>query len=337
MNKKLLFPAAILALVLAGAGCNKAGKLSEPSKTPLPTGPVELKLKWPQGERVVQNMDVKSKTETAIPGRPEPMQQNTTMGQKYALTVLKENSDGGHEVEMEFLSARMGIEMGGKKLVNYDSAKPSAADATNPVAGMFGKIVGSKLKFIMNSSNMVERIDGVDEMMNRLSAGMPAASLGTLKGMYSEGYFKQMMSSARFMPSKAVSPGDTWPVHLEMPMEPLGILVMDYNVSLQGWEKHGQRNCARMEFTGTIKSMPGSATQPAMMGMSMTMKDGNSTGTTWFDPELGIAIDTTMNQDMTMTITLPKNPKAKTGPASQPQTLTTRINQEVDIKLDSLN
>jgi hypothetical protein len=338
MNTKFLTSLAAMALVLAVAGCNKAGKLSEASKAPLPTGPVELKLKWTQGERVVQNMDMETKTETSVPGRPEPMQQNITMGQKYAMNVLKDTPDGGHEVEMEFLSARMGMQMGGRKMADYDSEKKSPGDSTNPVAGMFGKMVGAKIQFFMDASNNVDHIEGVDEMMSRLSAGGAAASTAALKGMMNEGYFKQMMSSSRFIPHQAVSPGDSWPVEMEYPAIPLGTLILDYTFTLQSWEKNGKRNCARLEFTGTIKTKPGTTTaSPAMMGMNMTIKDGNTSGTSWFDPELGIIIDTKTSQDMAIEIVIPKNPKAKTGPYSQPQTLTTHVNQTINIKLDSLN
>lgn len=298
---------------------------------------MELKLKWPLGEHVVQNMDMKATTETAVPGQPQPMQQNMTMGQKFSMTVLKADPDGGHEVEMEFLGARMAMEMNGKKMLDYDSDKKSAGDSTNPVAGMFGKIVGAKLKFFLDASNNVDHMEGVDEMMSRMSGG-GAAGMTPLKSMMSEGYFKQMMSSSRFLPPKAVAPGDSWPVQLEIPAEPLGTLVMDQTFTLQNWEKHGKRNCARLEFTGTIKTKSGStATPTGPMGMTMNIKDGNTSGTSWFDPELGIVIDTTMNQDMTIAILLPKNPKAKTGPYSQPQTLTTHVNQTINIKLDSLN
>jgi hypothetical protein len=338
MKMKLLFPLSALALAVAVAGCNKAGKLNDVSKAPLPTGPVELKLKWPQGERVVQDMEMKTTTETTIPGRPAPMQQNMAMGQKYGLTVLSANPDGGHEVEMEFLSSHMSMEMAGKKMMDFDSAQQSAGDATNPVAGMFGKMVGAKLEFFMDASNNVDRIEGVDAMVSRMAASAPPGGMAAMKSMMSEGYFKQMMSSSRFMPPNAVAPGDSWPVQLEYAVEPLGTLVLDYTFTLENWEKHGKRNCARLTFTGTIKTKPGSASSmPGMAGMTMTIQDGTTAGTSWFDPELGITIDTTMNQDMTMVIHLPKNPNAQTGPMSQPQTLTSHLNQDMSIKLDSVN
>jgi hypothetical protein len=330
MNAKHVFPIVVLALVVAGAGCNKAGKLSEHSKLAPTSGPVELKSKWPAGERVVQNLDMKVKTELTIPGQPAPVLQNMTMGEKYALKVLKENPDGGHEVEMEFLSARMGMDMAGKSMVNYDSTKKSAADAADPVAGVFGKIIGSKIKFFLNASNDVDRVEGVDEMVNRMSAGGQASTVASFKSMFSEGYFKQMMSSSRFLPPKPVSPGDTWPVQLEFPMDPLGTLVMDFTFTFQSWEMHGQRNCARLEFDGSVKSRPGA--NPGAAGMTMAIQNGTTSGTSWFDPELGITIDTIMNQDMTINITVPKNPRAP----NQPQTVTSKMNQVLNIKLDSV-
>jgi hypothetical protein len=338
MKTKFLLPMAVLALALAATGCNKAGKLNEASQKPLPTGPMELKLKWPLGEHVVQNMDTKTKTETVIPGQPQPMQQNITMGQKYSMTVLKEDPDGSHQVQVEFLSARMGMDMNGKTMMDYDSEKSSSA-STNPAAAVFGKIVGSKITLFMDPSNQVDHVEGVDEMVSRLSSGPGnSAAASSLKGMMSEDYFKQMMSSSRFLPPKAVAPGDTWSIELEQAMEPIGTLMLSYDITLTDWEKHGKRNCARLDFTGTVKTKPGTASPGGLMGMTLNIKDGTTSGTSWFDPELGIIIDSTLNQEMTLAITLPKNPKAKTAAAAaaQPQTLNTHMTQDVRIKLDSL-
>lgn len=331
MNKQRLFSIAAATLVMVGAGCNKAGKLNERSQLLPPAGPVELKLKWTPDERVVQDMDVKTKTEVNMPGQSAPVHQDMTMGQKYALTVLKETPDGGHEVEMEFLGIRMGVEMGGKAIINYDSTKKSEGDGKNPVADMFSKIIESKIQFFMDASNNVDRIEGMDEITSRLSAGGTSGALAPLKSMFSEGYFKQMMSSSRFMPPNAVSPGDTWPVQLEFPMESLGTLVLNYTFTFQGWEKHGVRNCARLEFQGDIKTKPGSMPGPA--GVTVNIQNGTISGVAWFDPELGITIDTSMNQDMTMNMTIPRNPRAN----GQPQKITSQVSQVINIKLDSFN
>jgi len=142
------------------------------------------------------------------------------------------------------------------------------------------------------------------------------------------------MSANRFMPPKPVQPGDTWPVKQSFSMGPLGNMEMDFDCTFQSWEMHGKRNCARIEFQGTTKSTPGTNTTPA--AMSMTILDGNSSGISWFDPELGITIDTTMNQDITMVMNMPVNARAKAGAASRMQTITNQMSQVMNIKLVSV-
>jgi Family of unknown function (DUF6263) len=331
MNKNILLITAALALSLSGVGCNKSGKLDKVSTFKAPSGPVELKLKWPIGERIVQNFDMTQSAEISIPGRPVPMKQDMTMGEEYGLTVLKENPDGGHEVEMEFLNARMGMTMGGKMLLDYDSTKKSTTSSTNPVADMFGKIIGSKIQYFLDASNEVERIEGVDELENRLSSGGQANGLAPFKDiMLGKDHFKQMMSVNRYMPPKAVQPGDTWPVQQSFEMGPLGTMVLDFNSTFKSWEKHGKRDCARIEFQGTMKSTPSDDANPT--GMSMSILDGNFSGVSWFDPELGITIDTTLNQDMKIVITMPINMRGQTTT----QTMTNDMHQVITIKLESV-
>ena len=331
MNKHLVLIATVLALSLPWVGCKKSGKLGQSSTFTPPDGPVELKVKWPQGERIVQDMDTKMTMELSIPGQPALMKQNMTMGQEYGLTVLKENPDGGHEVEMEFLSARMGMTTGGKTLLHYDSAKKSSADKANPATEMFGKIVGSKIRFFLDASNEVERVEGADELVNRLSSGAQANALALVKSMFSEDRFKQMMSANRFIPPKAVKPGDSWPIRQSFETGALGTMVMDFDCTFQSWEMHGKRNCARIEFQGAIHSTPGTNANTA--GMSMSILNGDSSGVSWFDPELGITIDTIMNQDMKMVMNMPANRRGNPGAAGRMQSITNQMSQVMTIKL----
>jgi len=334
MNKNLLLTGATLALSLTLVGCNKSGKLGESSTFTTPTGPVELKLKFPQGERIVQDMDMKQTSEISIPGQPAPMKQDTTMGMQYGLTVLQATPDGGHEVEMEFLSARMKTTMAGRTMLDYDSTKKSATDKPNPLANIYGKIVGSKIRFFLDATNGVERIEGVDEMMSRLQAGATPADLAPLKSMYTKGYFKQLMQANQYMPAKPVQPGDTWPVQIEIPLGMIGNLVLNYDFTFKSWEMHGKRNCARLEFTGIIKSTPNTNASPT--GMTINILGGDSSGTSWFDPEIGKTIDTSMNQDMEIAIRVPMNQLGNRGGAGQMQNLTNQMTEFQNIKLSSV-
>jgi hypothetical protein len=334
MKKNILLITVTLALGLSGVGCNKSGKLNTPSKFTAPSGAMELKLKWPVGERIVQSLDFKVNSEMTVPNQPAPIKQDITMGQEYGLTVLKENPDGGHEVELEFLNVRMKMDQGGRTMVDYDSAKKSTGDKANPVATMYQKIIGAKIQYFMDASNQVERVEGVDALVDRLTTGGAADMTAGFKSMFNEGYLKQIMDGGRYLPSKPVQPGDTWPIQMEMMMGPLGNMNIDNTVTFQSWEQRGKRNCARLEFQGTFKSSPGSDTK--MAGMSMSISDGNTSGVAWFDPELGMVIDTTMNQDMKMNITMPVNRRGNAAAAGKPQTITSTMKQVINIKLESV-
>jgi len=334
MNKNIFLITATLASSLFWVGCNKSGKLSTASTFTPPAGAVELKPKWPLGEHVVQSMELKQNSEISVPNQPSPIKQDVTLGQEYGLTVLKENADGGHEVELEILGLRMTMTMGGKPMMNYDSAKKSPGDKANPVAGMFQKIIGAKVQYFMDASNRVERIEGVDAMVERMTAGGPADATTGLKSMFNDGYFKQIMDSSRYLPSKPVQPGDTWPVQMEIAMGPIGIMTIDNTVSFQSWEQHGKRTCARLEFQGTLKSKPDPNSKLA--GMTMSISDGNTSGVSWFDPELGIIIETTVNQDMNMNMTVPVNPRGNGAAAGKTQTITSVMKQEITVKLESV-
>ena len=332
MNKNLLLITATLASTLLWVGCNKSGKLNTTSTFKPPTGPMELKVKWPVGERVVQSLEMKQTADISVPNQPNPLKQEMTMGQEYGLTVLKETPEGGREVEMEFLGVQMAMSMGGKPMFNYDSSKKSADDAKNPVAAMFQKIVGAKLQYFMDASNRVDRIEGIDALVGQLeSGGRPDMTTG-LKSMFNEGYFKQIMDSSRYLPSKPVQPGDSWPIQMEIPMGPVGIIKIDYTVTFQSWEQHGKRMCARMEIQGTLKSNPNP--DAAAGGMNMNISEGSVSGVSWFDPELGMIIDSSADQDIKLTMTMPMNPRGNA--AGKTQTISSAMKQLVTIKLDSV-
>jgi hypothetical protein len=231
----------------------------------------------------------------------------------------------------------MSSKMGERTLLDYDSGKKATTNNVSPVADMFGKIVGSKIRFFLDVSNEVTRIEGVDDLVNRLTTGATAEALAPLKSMFSEGYFKQMMSANQFLPRQAVQPGDTWPVQMEIPMATMGTMVMAYDVTLQGWEMHGKRNCARLEFRGTMQTKPDPNAKAG--AMSISILDGNTSGAAWFDPELGITIDTKMNQDLKMVVRVPIPQRAKAGAkpaAPQMQSITNQMSQVMTIKLESV-
>lgn len=332
MNKRTFPVIALLAVVLIWSGCSKGGKLDQPSRFTPPSGPVELKQKWTAGERAVQNLDMKMNMEFSVPNQPGPIKQEMNIGQEFGLTVLKKDASET-ELEMEFLNMHMKMAMGGKTLMDYDSSKKPDANSKNRALAStektFNNIVGSKILYFLDATNKVERIEGVDTLANKLSSGNQAAAAG-FKSMFNEGYFKQIIGSSQHLPSKPVQPGDTWQEQSEVPSPSLGAMVMDYNFTFRSWEKHGQRMCARVEFDGTLKTTP-DETNATPTGMKISIEDGNFSGVSWFDPELGTTLETDSDQDMKMIMTLPK-----TRARATPQTMTNLMHQTITLKLESV-
>lgn len=317
-------------------GCNKAGKLSQQSKekTP-PTGPVQLVQKWTDGEQIVKHIDMKMNMVINVPNQPNPVNQDVNLTEKYSLAVSKPDNSSGGKVEMEFLSLRMDSSQAGRTNFAYDSdAKadvpkdPTTAAIAKGLQGM----IGVKLDFFLNATNGIDRIEGIDTMMNRLSAGGPEMNYSGLKNMFNKGNLQQMIGESQYLPSQPVQPGDNWPIQTEVDLGEMGSLTVSNNITFAQWEKHGPRLCARLEFDGTYQGKPSDNPNPT--GMSMAIQDGTTSGVSWFDPELGTIIDSDVNQDLTMSITVPM--PARGGGRPTPQTMKMAMRQVLNIKLDSM-
>jgi hypothetical protein len=234
-------------------------------------------------------------------------------------------------VEMEFRTIRMTVKSGQGTMLDFDSARKSSANAKNPAAAMFEKLIGAKIRFLLDAGSRVEKVEGVDSLMSRFTSGARNDPAGILKSVLSEGYFKQMMDHSQSLPPKPVRPGDTWPVQLEIAMGDLGTMIMEYTYTFQTWEKRDQRYCARISFDGTVKSKPGQNLK--VQGINMAIEEGKSSGETWFDLDMGMFVQTILTQDMKMIITVPAQGRGN-APAGRSQTITNLMNQTVTIKLE---
>jgi hypothetical protein len=353
MKTNLFFIALLCALIAPLAGCKKKaadaasdsdanapgesaspgapGDAAKPRKPAQRGGPVELKIKWPVGARYVQRLDMAQNSETRMAMAPKPIKQETTMGQEFALTVLAERPGGGREVEMEFMDMEMMSAMGDKVVLNFDSKGETGAEAQNPMAATFRKMIGMRIKFLLDASHKVEKVEGFQEFRAKMSGTSSPQAQAMMNSIFSEDYFKQMVRYADSLPPKPVSPGESWPVQTEIPMGPLGTMVMDLTYTYTGMEEREKRQCAALVFGGTMKSKPGQAA--GTLGSAMNITDGKTKGTTWFDPALGMAVETAMSQNMTMEMNLPGLPNASTNRAPAGMKMTNVLSQKINFKL----
>jgi hypothetical protein len=333
-----------VALVLAAIGCKKSdtapkstsGGASSEASLADDGAPVTLRAKWPVGNRYTQRMEVDGNTETHMPMSPKPMLQKIDVNQEYSVTVLGERPKGGRELELEFESAEVDVTMNGKPVVNLDTKAEAGPAESNPAIAGFRQVIGAKIKFQLDESNRVEKVEGIKEFSAKASTGTNPQGRAAMQSMFNEDYFKQMVDFQRSLPPNPVKKGDSWPLKTELNVPVLGAMNIDVTYTFSGWEEREKRKCAIIDFAGTMSSKGGAAAAPAQ-GMNMKLESGKLSGKTWFDSELGHPVETSIDQDMVlhMTMPMPRN-RANTNAAAQAptsQSITNNTKQKVVIKL----
>jgi hypothetical protein len=244
----------------------------------------------------------------------------------------------------------------------YDSAKKTSADppSHSTVAATFAKIVGARVRYFLDASHRVERMEGVNELVSQLK---PAVLLAQPSGppdpfawvrnmfinIFTETYFKRLARLDRLLPPTAMQPGNTWTVPDAYPDEETR---SDFKVTFQSWEMRANRPCARLEFQaagkGTVKNKS-EATSNAGSGMvlhegkwveakgqvSNSILEGIISGVAWFDPALGLTQETNVINDFKMLKTISAVPTEKPEAAGPAINTIQQLHQVITVKLIS--
>jgi serine/threonine protein kinase len=200
--------------------------LRQPSVFRLPDGPVELKFKWPPpGKQFVFHQEYAGTIDRSPADQPGQMQYDAGMkyevseGKQFAFTVLKESPEGGHEVELEILATRLRMGSGvlrfdydfTKKYSNVTTPFPKKPD---PAADLFGKIVGSKIRYFLDADNEIQRMEGLDELLDRLKPAsatrLHESILKMIRSAFNESWFRHLPRLYRFLPLRMVQMGEAW-------------------------------------------------------------------------------------------------------------------------------
>lgn len=309
--------------------------------------PVRLNARWMASRRHLFRLDMTTKS--TMTRRDLPTAQEITMGQDYAITVTGEQPDGRRELELEFLSLQLDVAMDDKYVMNFDSEGKTEGVADNRAVSSLQKIVGGKLRFVLSPAGTIVRMDGLQELMQRIAGAKTAGRGPAMAGrFFNPELFKQLIEPP-FLPDRTVRIGENWPVRREMAAA-TGMLVVEITCTFRGWQQHEGRRSARLDFVGTLQSRtntdlsaradkPGAARRAGGpgggfakapgIGGNVLVENGKITGTTWFAPDLGLAVETVLDQSYTL------KTSARWPPAtnSAPRMSTTPIHQSISVKL----
>jgi Family of unknown function (DUF6263) len=301
------------------AGCSKSRNATT-GTAPISTdstGPVEMKIKWAVGKRYDQQLSMTQAIHLNFPGMPKPMDQNMNMTEDFGISALKAMPDGGTELEMQITGVKMESKQGERVAINFDSSRDPSEDGHNPTAPLLRKMIGGHLKYDLDADGKVAQVMGVDEFVKQMSGGDPKAET-VIKQFMSEDTLKEMVSRGLGLPPTPVKVGDHWPVHMEVGANQVGTLLLDMKYTFKGWQQHDGRKCALMEFVGTLATKPGS--NPGGQ-MNVSIDKGTLEGTTWFDPDQSMVVETSSIENMTLKV------------IAQGQTMVMPMKQSIIIKL----
>jgi hypothetical protein len=353
MNRLLWITLLAAASLVPLTACKKnASAAKEESKiTGSPSDPpVAIAPKWNAGQRYIMRMD--SAQSYQLPnlgggrGRGNQDTNNapleSTFAQEYSLVVTNA-ADGQRGIEMEILAIELLAARGDQEFVNYASRNKIARQG-GAVTEIFDQLIGGKIYYLVSAENKVVKVEGVKEFFDRLEPTPDAAGdarrglaggAGMLRNVYNEDMFRQLIEMAG-APPNSVRVGETWTSTRDAGAPMIGKLVVSTTNTLRGWQEHEAKKCARVDFSGTITLGTNVAANP--MAAFMSLENGTVVGHYWFAPEIGIPIETVLEQNMTMSIVnmggqFRRTNNTANANTNTPARISAPIHQSVSLKL----
>jgi RNA polymerase sigma factor (sigma-70 family) len=263
-------------------------------------GPVEMQTKWQAGKKYVMHSEDIQTTETKQPNQPKPVKQLQKKTQDYNISLVRELDNGGWLLQLEFEGLATEVSEGSRKVFSADSTQDPAQDAKNPVGARLRKMVGARLQYFVNANDKVEKMEGYAELVSRVAGENPWEQTA-FRDLFSENALEKLGSFAEdTTPRRVVKLGDSWAIKLEVPSN-VGILDVDVRCTFKNWEQHANRKCMHIKCTGNFSLQAG----PDAPNLPVKIEKGRFTGDIWFDPELGMMVESALDEDMNLKITRP--------------------------------
>jgi RNA polymerase sigma factor (sigma-70 family) len=311
---KMKFAVAVAGGVLLAAGGGAAlYALDQNPPTAAADDSVEPKINWLVGKKYSTAMDLIQSMETTVPGRPQPVKTVTHIRQDMDYSPLKKTDDGW-QLELKFTEVMLSSQQNGATLVSYNSSQNSPADPNNPGA-LLGLVVNAPLEYDVDAASVAQKIAGLDQFSKQVAAGKPDQQV-LFHQLFNEDTLKQYVSFGLGLPGHPVKIGESWSAKIDQPSN-AGDLTLNMEFTFKNWESHSDRRCAHFTITGRVSSNnPSTAT-----GAAIEIKKGDITGDFWFDPVLGMVVDTETSDSMALKI------------STQTQTLTPQMEEKVSWSL----
>ena len=291
-----------LGVLLAVGGGTAAYELQQASPNARTAAPAlkeaaELKFNWLVGKTYSLRMELTQSTETKTSGQAQPEAAVLKLAQDFDISSLQALEDGGRQLELKIANETLEASDNGRPLFSFDSTQPTASDAKNPVA-LLGMMIGVPIQYFTGADGEVQKEAGVNELMQRVAAAGNPQQQAVFRQMFGEETLKQYASLGRWMPNRLVKTGESWSQKRDA-ATPAGTVTVDMKFTFKNWEQHGGRQCAHIEYEGTISTK----TMSTAVGAAIQIEQGKITGDLWFDPDLGMIVESDNLQNLALKVT----------------------------------
>jgi RNA polymerase sigma factor (sigma-70 family) len=282
-------------LLAAGTATLAVNELA-PHQTPSGNR-AEMKIRWQSGKTYAMRAEMVETVESKSSGQPQSFKQSVNLAQDYNLSVRKELDNGGRQLELEFTGETMDVCVGERKVSSFDSKQDSAHDGGVSMSAMLRKQLGARFQFFTDADGQVEKVEGLEELMREIKTIGKPQDQAIFQQMFSGDILKEYVSFGDMMPNRPVTIGDRWRKTKDF-ASPGGMVATDTEYTFKNRAQHRDRQCMQIGVAGTISAKPDATAQNSPR---RNIK-GKLTGDAWFDPELGMVVDSTFDQNITMEI-----------------------------------
>jgi RNA polymerase sigma factor (sigma-70 family) len=301
------------AILTIGTGVFIVGEIAAPGGSAAERAPVVMETKWQIGKKYLMHLEDLQTTETKSLGQTKAVKQVRKLSQDLHYFPVRKLENGGWQLQLEFESLALEVTNGNRKVFAANSTQKPVQDTSNPVGARLRKMTGARLEYFTDANGKAEKMNGYQELVTRV-AGTNQQEQAAFKDMFSEIGLEKLGSILEdTVPRRVVKPGDRWTMSLKAPSN-AGNLQVDLKCVFKNWEQRANYKCMHITFTGTISAGAGSDAS----ALQAKIEKGTVTGNIWFDPELGMAVESANDVDAQLKInqngqiqTVPLNEKSR--------------------------
>ncbi len=284
MNRPLAFPT-FCGLALAGL-FTFSGAFAKDEAAPASGPEVTLKARLNPGKTYTVRQVMTSDMELPLGGAGKA---HTTIEYEMKMAVGAEGEGGNKNVKVSTGGFKMKMDMGATSM-EYDATDPAKQ---NPLLkGMMGQ---------MAEKTFEATFDKNDKIVEEKKGGKKAPAAPGMMGMtLGDEEVRQIMNSLvdHGFPEHPVKPGDKWKHRMDSAMSQMGAFAMEMEYEYVGEAEYDGHPCVELKVVGgKAPAAPAKEGAPAPI---MELAKAAIDGTVLFDNKEGVARQTEMSMDMTM-------------------------------------